>query len=260
MAAKLRLITELAERTALNVVKTPLNWTDFLQTAAWNYKYPFQDQLLIFAQRPNATACAPIEVWNEKLGRWVNKGTKGIALIDDSGGRSNLRYVFDGSDTNSRYNCPVILWEMKDRYGAAVTETLENAFGELEEKRELADALISAAHNAVEDNFPDYLSELVACRENSFLEELDGQNVEVIFKDALKSSAAYMILARCGCDAAKHFGFEDFQSVLNFNTLDTVSCLGAAASDISEMLLREIGVAVKEQHIGEKFEPYLCQK
>lgn len=252
MAAKLQLISELAERTALNVVKTPLNWTDFLQTAAWNYKYPFQDQLLIFAQRPDATACAPIEVWNEKLGRWVNKGAKGIALIDDNGGRSNLRYVFDVSDTNSRYNRPIVLWKMKEQYGEAVTETLENAFGELEEKRELANALISAARNAVEDNFPDYLSELMEARENSFLEELDGQNVEVIFKDALKSSAAYMLLARCGCDAAKHFGFEDFQSVMNFNTLNTVSCLGAAASDISEMLLREIGVAVKEQQKAEK--------
>lgn len=252
MAVKLRLITELAERTALNVVKTPLKWTDFLQTAAWNYKYPFQDQLLIYAQRPDATACAPIEVWNEKLGRWVNKGAKGIALIDDSGGRSNLRYVFDVSDTNSRYNRPIILWEMKDKYRETVTETLENAFGELEEKQELADALISAARNAVEDNFPDYLTELLESRENSFLEELDGQNVEVVFKDVLKSSAAYMLLVRCGCDAAKHFGFEDFQSVLNFNTMDTVSCLGAAASDISEMLLREIGVAVKEQQKTEK--------
>ncbi|RNC62897.1 MAG: hypothetical protein AWM53_01823 [Candidatus Dichloromethanomonas elyunquensis] len=252
LVTKLQLITKLAGRTALDAVKTPINWTDFLQTAAWNYKYPFQDQLLIYAQRPDATACAPIEIWNEKLGRWVNKGAKGIALIDDSGGRLSLHHVFDVSDTNSRYNNPVVLWGMKDGYTKAVTERLENTFGELEEKQELADALISAARNAAEDNFPDYLSELLECRENSFLEELDDHNVEVVFKDALISSVAYMILTRCGCDASGNLGLEDFQSVLNFNTLDTVSCLGAAVRDISEMLLREIGVTVKELQKEEK--------
>ncbi|OCZ49925.1 DEAD/DEAH box helicase family protein [Dehalobacter sp. TeCB1] len=252
MATKLQLITELAERTTLTVRKNPLNWTSFLQTAAWNYKYPFQDQLLIYAQRPDATACASIEVWNEKLGRWVNKGAKGIALIQDSGGRLNLRHVFDVTDTNSRYNRPVALWKMKDGYAKDVTETLDNAFGGLEEKQELEDALISAARNAVEDNFPDYLSELMDCRENSFLEELNVQNVEVIFKDALKNSVAYMLLIRCGCNAGKYLSLEDFQSVLNFNTLDTVSCLGAAASDISEMLLREIRETVKELQNEEK--------
>ncbi|AHF09017.1 N-6 DNA methylase [Dehalobacter restrictus] len=252
MAIKLQLITELAESTAHRIAKNPANWTSFLKTAAWNYKYPFQDQVLIYAQRLDATACAPIEVWNEKLGRWVNKGAKGIALIDDSGGRLSLRHVFDVSDTNSRYNHPVVLWEMKDGYAGAVTERLENTFGGLEEKLELAAALISAARNAVEDNFPDYLSELVECRENSFLEELDGQNVEVIFKEVLISSVAYMLLIRCGCDAGKYWSFEDVQSVSNFNTLDTVSCLGAATSDISEMILREIGATVRELQKAEE--------
>ncbi|XCH79243.1 MAG: DEAD/DEAH box helicase family protein [Candidatus Dehalobacter alkaniphilus] len=252
MATKLQLITELAERAALAVRKAPINWTSFLQTAAWNYKYPFQDQLLIYAQRPDATACAPIEVWNEKLGRWVNKGAKGIALIEDSGDRLNLRHVFDVTDTNSRYNRPVVLWKMRDRYTKDVTETLENAFGVLEEKQELEDALISATRNAVEDNFLDYLFELMDCRENSFLEEQDVQNVEVILKDALKNSVAYMLLIRCGCNADKYLSLEDFQSVLNFSSLDTVSCLGAAASDISEMLLREIGETVKELQNEEK--------
>jgi hypothetical protein len=251
LATKLQLITELSERTTHAVVKNPVNWTAFLKTAAWNYKYPFQDQLLIYAQRPDATACAEIELWNQKLGRWVNRGAKGIALIDDSGSRLALRHVFDVSDTNSR-NRPVTLWDMRDRYAEAVTETLENTFGELDEKQDIAVALISAAHNAVDDNFPNYLSDLMDFRENSFLEELDGLNVEVIFKEALKSSVAYMALVRCGYPADEYLSFEDFQGIVNFNTLDTVSRLGAATSDISEMLLREIGATVREQQIAEK--------
>lgn len=252
MATKLQLITELSERTAHSVTRNPVNWTSFLKTAAWNYKYPFQDQLLIYVQRPDATACAPIELWNRKLGRWVNKGAKGIALIDDSGSRLGLRHVFDVSDTNSRDNRPVMLWAMRDRYAESVTETLESTFGELEEKQELATTLISAARNAVEDNFPDYLFDLMDCRENSFLEELDVLNVEVIFKEALKSSVAYMLLVRCGCNADKYLSLEDFQSIFEFNSLDTVSRLGAATSDISEMILREIGVTVKELQKAEK--------
>jgi len=252
LATKLQLITELSERTTHAVVKNPVNWTAFLKTAAWNYKYPFQDQLLIYSQRPDATACAEIELWNQKLGRWVNRGSKGIALIDDSGSRLALRHVFDVSDTNSRENRPVTLWAMRDKYTEAVTETLESTFGELEEKQELAAALISAARNAVEDNFPDYLSDLMNCRENSFLEELDDLNVEVIFKEILKNSVAYIALVRCSYPADEYLTFEDFQGIVNFNTLDTVSHLGAATSDISEMLLREIGTTVKELQIAEK--------
>jgi N12 class adenine-specific DNA methylase/adenine-specific DNA methylase len=246
LATKLQLITELSQRTAHSVTRNPVNWTSFLKTAAWNYKYPFQDQLLIYAQRPDATACAPIEIWNRKFGRWVNSGAKGIALINDSGNRLSLRHVFDVSDTNSRYNRPPVLWSMQDRYAEAVTETLENSFGDLKNKSDIPSALVSAAFNAVEDNYADYLSDLMYCRENSFLEELDGLNVEVIFKDALRSSVAYMLLVRCGCSADNFFSFEDFQGVVNFNTLDTVSRLGAAASDISEMLLREIEATVKD--------------
>jgi hypothetical protein len=252
LATKLQLITELSERTTHTVVKNPVNWTAFLKTAAWNYKYPFQDQLLIYAQRPEATACAPIELWNQKLGRWITRGAKGIALIEDTGSRLALRHVFDVSDTNSRQNGPIVLWMMQDRYAGAVAETLENTFGELDNKSELPAELVSAARNAVDDNFPDYLSDLVDCRGNSFLEELDDLNVEVIFKDVLKSSVAYMLLVRCGYPADEYLIFEDFQGIVNFNTLDTVSRLGAATSDISEMLLREIGATVKEQQLAEK--------
>lgn len=173
MATKLQIITELSERTAHSVTKSTANWTSFLKTAAWNYKYPFHDQLLIFAQRPDATACAPIDIWNTKLGRWVNRGAKGIALIDDSGSRLSLRHVFDVSDTNSKYDRPISIWAMKEEYEDNVTETLENAFGELKEKDNLPAALVSCVFNAVEDNCTDYLSDLMYYRENSFLEELD---------------------------------------------------------------------------------------
>lgn len=245
MATKLQLIAQLSERTTCAAAKNPTSWIAFLKTAANNYKYPFHDQVLIYAQRPDATACAEIELWN-RLGRRVNRGAKGIALIDDNGSRLRLRHVFDVSDTNSRRSRTITLWTMQEGYVEAVTEALENAFGELDDKADLSDALISAAKNAVDDNFSDYLSELMYCREGSYLEELDGLNTEVIFKNVLKASVAYMALVRCGCPADEYLTFEDFQGVVNFNTLDTVSRLGAATRDISEMLLREIGLTVKE--------------
>ena len=252
MATKLQLITELSERTANTVIKSPDNWISFLKTAAWNYKYPFHDQLLIYAQRPEATACAPIELWNQKFGRWVNRGAKGIALIDDSGSRLSLRHVFNVSDTNSHYNRPIVLWALRDGYTEDVTETLENAFGDLKDKSSMPSTLISTAFNAVEDNYPDYLSDLIYSRENSFLEELDDLNVEVIFKDTLRNSVACMLLARCGYSGDELFSFEDFQGIVNFNTLDTISRLGAATSDISEMILKEIGTTVKDLQKSER--------
>jgi len=252
LATKLQLITALYERTARSVTRSHANWISFLKTAAWSYKYPFQDQLLIYAQRPDATACAPIEVWNGKLGRWVNKGAKGIALIDDSGNRLRLRHVFDVSDTNSRYNRPVPLWEMWDKYAEAVTESLENTFGDLDDKTNLPAALISAAQNAIDDNFSDYLFELMDYREDSILEDVDDLNIKVVFKDTLKISVACMLLTRCGYSADKYLALENFQSVISFNTLNTVSCLGAATSDIAEMLLREIEATVKDLQKAER--------
>jgi N12 class adenine-specific DNA methylase len=252
LATKLQLITELSKRTSNAVVKSPDNWISFLNTASWNYKYPFQDQLLIYAQRPDATACAPIELWNERFGRWVNRGAKGIALIDDSGSRLSLRHVFDVSDTNSRYNRPVIIWNLQDRYAQDVTETIENAFGDIKDKNDMPSALILTASNAVEDNYSDYLSDLMYSRGNSFLEELDELNLEFIFKDTLKNSVAYMLLVRCGYPADEFLSFDDFQGIVNFNTLDTVSRLGAATSDISEMILKEIGATVKDLQKSER--------
>lgn len=172
MATKLQLITELSERTTQKLTGTYENWTAFLRTAAWNYKYSFAEQILIHAQRPDATACASIDLWNEKLRRWVNKGAKGIALIDDSREKLTLRYVFDISDTSSRNSESVYLWTIQTRHEEAVTEALENAFGELEDKTTFAETLISAAGNLVDDNLTDYLTELMQVRTDSFLEEL----------------------------------------------------------------------------------------
>jgi len=194
LATKLQIITELSEHTMQKLPGTYENWTAFLRTAAWNYKYSFAEQILIYAQRSDATACAPIELWNEKLRRWVNRGAKGIALIDDSHEKLTLRYVFDISDTSSRYNDTVYLWVMPDRYEEAVTETLENAFGELENKATFAETLMSAASNLVDDNCTDYLAELMNIRADSFLEELDDLNVEVELKRALKASVSYILL------------------------------------------------------------------
>ena len=252
MATKLQIISEFSESTALDITQNPGNWNSFLKTAAWNYKYSFLDQLLINAQRSDATACAPIEVWNRKLGRWVNKGAKGIALIDDSGDRLTLRYVFDVSDTNSRDNRPVNLWSIQDGYEDAVIETLESTFGELDDKNDLPTALISVANNAIEDNFQDYLSDLMDCREDSRLEGMNEQSVEALFRDILRNSVAYMTLARCGYDVDKYLAYEDFQGISHFNTLDTISRLGSAASDISEMLLREIEGTVKDMQRSER--------
>ncbi|MDD3538467.1 MAG: hypothetical protein PHH65_09535, partial [Eubacteriales bacterium] len=177
MATKLQIITELSERTTRKLTNTYENWLAFLHTAAWNYKYSFAEQVLIHAQRPDATACAPIELWNERFHRWVKKGSRGIALIDDSGSKLRLRHVFDVSDTDSRRGDPVYIWSMEKRYEDAVTETLSNGFGELENSTNLADALISASGNIMDDNFVDYLSELMNVRQDSFLEELDDLNV-----------------------------------------------------------------------------------
>jgi N12 class adenine-specific DNA methylase len=247
MAAK-KSVTSLyqdIEYTVLSFAKDEQNWLSFLKTAAWNYKYSFQDQLLIYAQRPDARACAEIQDWNNKLGRWVNAGAKGIALIDDRGNKPKLRHVFDVSDTHSLKKRPFFLWNIKERYTNDVLETLESNFGYLQNNSSLVDAVISAADNACADNGQDYLDDLMGCREGSFLEKLDKENTEVLFGQALRNSVAYTALIRCGYDADTYFQLEDFAGVVNFGTLETASRLGAAASDISEMMLRQIEITVK---------------
>ncbi|MDG0810309.1 hypothetical protein [Cohnella rhizosphaerae] len=249
MTAKLQRMVELSARTAHALASDTERWADFLRTAAWNYKYPFQDQLLIYAQRPDATACAPIEVWNRKLNRWVKRGAKGIALIEDRSSSLGLRHVFDVSDTQSRQSHAVPLWRMEEADTEAVLETLENAFGhEREPGMELPASLLAAARNAVEDHSADYVRLLLAERDNSLLEELDASHVELLFRETAQHAVAYMAMARCGQEPSHYINSDDLSSVGYFTTLPALSHLGAAISDVAETMLREIETTVRALH------------
>ena len=243
MSRKYTQVTELAVSTARDITSSAGKYMAFLTTAANNFKYSFRDQLLIYAQKPDATACAEIDFWN-KHGRYVNKGTRGIALLVDTTEKYKLRHVFDMSDTNSRTGRTVPVWSMQTQYMESVIDTLENSFGVIEDKSSLAAALIEAASLVVEDNFTDYYNDLLSVKTGSLLEELDELNTEVWLKDTLKSSVAYMMLTRCGYRAGDYFAAEDFARVYDFDTPETLSVLGAATSDIAEMALREIATTV----------------
>ena len=246
MARKYELISELYDRTCKTVVSNPKSWQKFLESACRNYKLRFDEQLLIFAQRPDAMAVLEIERWNTSFGRWVNKGAKGIAVFEDADrSRQRLTHYFDISDTHeSRYSRPVPLWNMRDEYAASVIETLESTFGELENKSSLSNAVMSAAQNAAEDNLPDYLNDLVYISEDSFLEELSEDMIASLYKKVVTNSVAYMIMSRLGINAEEYFEADDFRDVTNFNTQDTLNALGIATSDIAEMGLSEISKTV----------------
>ena len=246
MARKYELISELYNRTCKTVVSNPQNWQNFLQSACRNYRLRFDEQLLIFAQRPDATAVLEIERWNTSFGRWVNKGAKGIAVFEDADrSRQRLTHYFDISDTHeSRYSRPVPLWNMRDEYAASVIETLESTFGELENKNNLSNAVMSAAQNAAEDNLPDYLNDLVYNSEDSFLEELSEDMIASLYKKVVANSVAYMMMSRLGINSEEYFETDDFRDVTNFNTQDTLNALGIATSDIAEMGLSEISKTV----------------
>ncbi len=243
MAKKLDSIVQLAAQTAQQISANGGNYMAFLTPAAHNFKYSFRDQLLIFAQKPDATACAQIDFWN-KHSRWVNRGTTGIALLVDTERGYRLRHVFDMSDTNSREGRIIPIWQMKPQYEGAVIEGLENSYGELGGKPDLAACLLETAKIIVEDNFSDYYADLCSVKAGSLLEELDEDSTRAWFRDLLESSVAFMLLTRCGIDAGEHFAREDFAHVFEFNTPETLSILGAATSDISEMALREIATTV----------------
>lgn len=251
MPSKYQIISELASQTARDITSKAERYTDFLVTAANNYKYSFKEQLLIHAQKPDATACAEIETWN-RLGRWVNKGTRGIALLVDRDTPYKLRHVFDYSDTNSRAGRVVTLWQMRPQYEEPVKESLQDSFGEVELTADFPHFIMEIAKNAVEDNFSDYLSNLQSVKGDSFLEELDDLNLEVWLKDTLRSSVAYMALVRAGYQPSLYFTREDFSHIYDFNTIPVISVLGAATSDISEMVIREIAETVKGLEKEEK--------
>lgn len=251
MPSKYRIILEMASQTARDIASNADRYTDFLITAANNYKYSFKEQLLIHAQKPDATACAEIDTWN-KLGRWVNKGTKGIALLIDRDVPYKLRHIFDISDTNSRAGRNITLWQMKPEYEYAVSESLQASFGDVEEPRDFPHLLMDISGYAVEDNLSDYLMELNAVKAGSFLEELDDTSLEAWLKTSLKSSVAFMALSRAGYEPRQYFSREDFSHLFDFNTVEVISVLGAAVSDISEMVIREMGETVKEMEKEKK--------
>ena len=246
MPTKFQLITELYDQTVQSVTGSYQSWTGFLRAACYNYKCPFDDQILIYAQRPDATAVLEMERWNKRFGRWVNRGAKSIAVFGDDG-QNCLKLYFDVSDTHaSRFARPLPIWTMHPAFEPEVIETLEATFGNLAEKENLADAVRSACHNAVADNFTDYLQDLRECREDSLLEELDDLNLEVFYRDALEVSVAYMLMTRLGLPADEYFSPDEFAHVYEFNTPTTINALGIATSDIAEMGLREISRTVMQ--------------
>ena len=246
MPTKFQLITELYDQTVQSVTGSYQSWTGFLRAACYNYKCPFDDQILIYAQRPDATAVLEMERWNRQFGRWVNRGAKSIAVFGDDG-QNCLKLYFDVSDTHeSRFARPLPIWTMQPAFEPAVIETLEATFGNLAEKENLAEAVRSACHNAVADNITDYLQDLRDCREDSLLEELDDLNLEVFYRDALEVSVAYMLMTRLGLRADDYFIADEFAHVYEFNTPPTINALGIATSDIAEMGLREISRTVMQ--------------
>ena len=251
MPSKYQIISEMAAREAARISSGAGRYMAFLETAANNYKYTFREQLLIYNQKPDATACAEIGTWN-KLGRWVNKGTHGIALLVDSDNSYKVRYVFDISDTNSRDGFVVNLWQLQTRFEDRVMVALENRYGPLDEHAGFPNDILSIVNAIVEDNLTDYAEVLRTVKNGSLLEELDDLNTEVWLKSTVKSSVAFMVLTRCGYDARRYFTDEDFSHVYDFNTVETISVLGDASSDISEMVLREIEVSVRALQKEEK--------
>ena len=247
MASKFQFITELYSRTLIRLTGDYESWTGFLRSACYNYKCPFDEQVLIYAQRPDATAVLELEKWNRQFGRWVNAGATGIAVMDEAHGKGRLKHYFDITDTHAtRISRSVPIWSMEPAYTEPVIETLEATFGTLTEKGTLPDAILSASRNAVADNVPDYLRDLLDCRDGSMLEELDALNVEVTYRRALQSSVAYMLLTRLSLPTMAYILPEDFEGIYSFDTPSTINALGIATSDIAEMGLREISRTVMQ--------------
>jgi len=251
MASKLKLISDLYNETIDIVTSDSDKWQSFLKCASNNYKYNFSEQLLIYAQKPNAVACADIDTWNKVLKRWVNKGASGIALLNDDKGYLKLRYVFDVSDTHSKYGKNVSLWKVDRKYDNEIIESLENKYGELSKKETLQEALISTAVNLTDDNYTDYFNELLDNKVGTKLEYIEDNLLDETYKDLLSNSIAFVLLSRCGIDPMPYFSSDDFININNFNHIETITRLGSAVSDISEMGLREIYNTLKNIKINE---------
>ena len=253
MATKLQNISELARQTTERLTQSVDNWKRFLDSAAWLYKYPFHEQVLIHAQRPDAKACAPIELWNSKFRRWVNRGAKGIALIDDSGHKPALRYVFDVSDTNTRYNIPFRLWQTKSQYTTQIIEELQNHLGDTgAENANMAATVLGISINAISDNYRDYYEELLKAADNSALADMSDDEISSTFMLQLMTSVSHTVLVRLGIDPAAIFHGDEYESIRLFNSPDTIVQLGTATSDISEMILRQIERSVRSMERQER--------
>lgn len=240
-------ISELAKQAQQEVTRSPEQWQKFLTTASRFYKsYSFDDQLLIYIQRPDATACADMETWNGKMRRWVNAGSNAIGLIrKGTGGRPYIQNVHDVSDTHRvRGGKDPWLWNMEESYHAPVVERLAKAF-DIPGTGSLGDTVMEAAARVVEDSYGEYLRDLHYEVEDSFLEELDDQNIDLIFRDTLKASVQYAALTRCGLDASLYLDTEDLGDVVNFNNVGTLACLGTVTAEASRAVLMEVGEAVR---------------
>ena len=239
MASKFERISALCTETTQHLTDTPETWMRFLNSAAWLYKYSFSDQVLISAQRPDATACAELELWNRVFNRWVNRGAKGIALIDDRSDRPHLRHVFDVSDTNNRYDEPFSLWQAKPEDTKRIIEELEDSFGDTQ-STDLQDAILGVALEVATDNAQDYFDALMALPDHGALADLSAEDARGVFDMQIATAVAYTVLRRIGHDPTQIFTPQNFADVSFFNTYDTISQFGSAVSDISEMVLRQI--------------------
>ena len=246
MATKLHIMSELAVQTTQQLAQSVDSWKSFLNSAAWLYKYPFHEQVLIHAQRPDATACAPMQLWNNRFGRWVNKDAKGIAVIDDSGDKPRLKYLFDVSDTNARHNAPFRLWQIKPKYEVQVIKELQNAFGETGSGSEsLSDTILGAVINAVSDNYTDYCNDFLEAATNGVFADMDSEERTAAFILQLVTGVSHIALVRLGIEPSSVLSEDDYAGILQFNSTATINQLGAATSDISEMVLRQIERSVR---------------
>ena len=245
MPSKLDFYAQMADHTAKQVTGSFGEWTAFLETAGRLYKYPFHEQLMIFAQKPNATACADYDLWNKQMGRYVRRGSKGIALIDTSGDNPRLKYVFDVADTGGRENSRrPFLWEYRDEHRDAVASALEQRYA-ISGDKGLANQLEQIASQLVTEYWNDNSRDILGILADSFLEEYDDYNVGVAFKNAATVSTTYTLMSRCGLNPGDYFEHEDFLSVFDFNTRDTIAALGSVISNTSEQVLRQIEVSIK---------------
>ena len=240
--AQIQSIQALAESHAQEVSRSPRDWMGYLDTAARLYRYSFQENLLIHAQRPGATACAELELWNSKMNRWVNRGAKGIALLDDTGPRLRLRYVFDISDTHPVKGArDPYLWEMRETHHDAILSHLADAYGLDESADTLPLALMAIARQVSEENLEEAMEGLAYEKGGTFLEELDEDNIRVEFRNMLEYSIYYTLCRRCGLDPMEELEESDFIPVTDFNRLSVLTFLGNATSSLSEPVLRDIG-------------------